>query len=64
MRIKEVATERKMSISTLSHKTYLSMTTIRHLYQHPYSSTTLDTLQKLANALECSVFDLLEEVPD
>ena len=64
LRVKEVATEKKMSITLLSHKTYLAVSTIRAIYQDPFQSITLDTLQKLAKALEVSVFDLMEEVPE
>jgi len=34
------------------------------MYRDPYQSITLDTLKKLADALEVSVHDLIEEVPD
>ena len=34
------------------------------MYRDPYQSITLDTLKKLADALEMSIHDLIEEVYD
>ncbi len=53
-----------MTITILMHKTFLASSTIQVMYRDPYQSITLDTLKKLADALEVSVHDLIEEVPD
>lgn len=42
----------------------IASSTIQAMYCNPYQSITLDTLKKLADALEVSVHDLIEEVPD
>jgi DNA-binding Xre family transcriptional regulator len=64
IRLKEVAKEKGMTITALTHKTFLAYSTIQAIYRDPYQSITLDTLKKLADALEVSVHDLIEEVPD
>ena len=42
----------------------IAYSTIQAIYRDPYQSITLDTLKKLADALEVSIHDLIEEVPD
>ena len=64
LRVKEVAAEKGMSMSLLSHKTYLAFSTIRSIYKNPFKPVSTDTLQRLAEALEVSFFDLVEEVPN
>ena len=64
LRVKEVAKEKGVSMSRLSHDTYLAFSTIRSIYKNPFKAVSTDTLKKLADALEVSIFDLLEEVPD
>jgi DNA-binding Xre family transcriptional regulator len=64
LRVKEVAEAKGVTASRLSHQTYLAFSTVRLIFKEPYQSVTLDTLQKIANALEVSIHDLIEEVPD
>ncbi|QBD75420.1 XRE family transcriptional regulator [Ktedonosporobacter rubrisoli] len=64
LRVKEVSQEKGVSIMMLSRKSYLALNTIRSIYHNPYRRVGTDTLQKLAKALEVSIFDLMEEVPD
>ena len=64
LRVKEVAEGKGVNMSVLSHRTYIALSTIRAIYRDPYKSVTTETLQRIANALEVSVFDLMEEVPD
>ena len=64
LRVKEVAREKGINMTTLSHKSYVALNTIRAIFCNPYKTINIDTLQRLANALEVSVFDLMEEVPD
>jgi len=64
LRVKEVAEEKGVNMSVLSHKTYIAISTVRAIFRDPYRSITIETLQRIANALEVSIFDLLEEVPD
>jgi DNA-binding Xre family transcriptional regulator len=64
LKVKEVIDEKGISMSMLSHKTFLSLTTIRTICNKPYRPISTDTLARLATALDISVFDLLEEIPD
>ena len=64
LRIKEVAEARGINMTLLSHKSYVALNTIRAMYRNPYRTVNTDTLQRLADALGVSVFDLIEEVPD
>ncbi|GHO96583.1 hypothetical protein KSF_066310 [Reticulibacter mediterranei] len=64
LRIKEVAEEQGITMTLLSHKSYVALNTIRAMYRNPYRTINTDTLQRLANALGVSVFALIEEVPD
>ena len=53
-----------INMTLLSHKSYVALNTIRAIYHNPYRTVNTDTLQRLADALGVSVFDLMEEVPD
>jgi DNA-binding Xre family transcriptional regulator len=64
LRVKEVAEAQGVNMTLLSHKSYVALNTIRAMYRNPYRTVNTDTLQRLADALGVSVFDLLEEVPD
>ena len=64
MRIKEVAAEKGMSMTKLSHRSEVAYNTIRKLFRDPYAEVTVTTLRRLADALGVSVKDLLEDVPD
>lgn len=64
LRVKEVAEAQGVNMTLLSHKSYVALNTIRAMYRNPYRTVNTDTLQRLADALEVSVFALLEEVPD
>lgn len=64
LKVKEVADEKGLSMSMLSHKSFIASNTVRTIYHNPYRSVNTDTLMRLAAALGVSVFDLIEEVPD
>ena len=64
LRIKEVATEKGMSMTKLSHRSEVAYNTIRKLFRDPYAEVTVTTLRRLADVLGVSVKDLLEDVPD
>lgn len=64
LRVKEVAEAHGVNMTLLSHKSYVALNTIRAMYRNPYRTVNTDTLQRLADALDVSVFDLLEEVSD
>ena len=64
LRVKEVAEAKGMSITLLSHKTYLALNTIRTIFRDPYRPISTRTLIKLADALGTPILDLIEEIPD
>ena len=63
-RLKEVATQKGMSMTKLSHRSEVAYNTIRKLWNNPDAEVTLTTLRRLADALGVSVHDLIEEVDD
>lgn len=64
LRIKEVAAEKGMSMTKLSHRSEVAYNTIRKLFKDPYAEVTVTTLRRLADALGVSVRDLIEDEPD
>lgn len=64
LKVKEIAEGKNLSMAMVSHKSLLTINTVRSIYRNPYRTVNTDTLVRLADALEVSVFDLLEEVPD
>ncbi len=64
LRIKEIAESKGFNMSSLSRASDVSFTTVKRLWQKPYSDANTATLEKLAKALDVAVSDLLEQVPD
>ncbi len=64
LRVKEVATQKGMSMTRLSRLADTNYKTIKAIFDNPYREVTTTTLNKLAKALGVSVADLIEEVPD
>lgn len=64
LRVKEVAQAKGYNMSTLSRATDVSFTTIKRMWTKPYSGANINTLNKIAHILGCSIADLTEEVPD
>ena len=64
LRVKEVATQKGISMTRLSRLADTNYKTIKAIFDNPYREVTTTTLDKLARALEVSVIDLIEEVPD
>lgn len=64
LKVKEVAQAKGISMGRLSHLAFMSLNTIRSIYQNPYRTINTDTLIRLADALEVPVFDLMEVLPD
>ena len=64
LRVKEVATQKGISMTRLSRLADTNYKTIKAIFDNPYREMTTTTLDKLAKALEVSVTDLIEEVPD
>ena len=64
LRVKELAEERGLNMSSLSRASDVSFTTIKRYFRKPYSYATTDTLEKIALSLGVEVGDLVERVPD
>jgi DNA-binding Xre family transcriptional regulator len=64
LRVKEVATQKGISMTRLSRLADTNYKTIKAIFDNPYREVTTTTLDKLAKALGVAVADLIEEVPD
>jgi transcriptional regulator with XRE-family HTH domain len=64
LRIKEVAQQKGYNMSSLSRASNISFRTIKRYWRDPYFHANIDTLYKIARALNVPTSDLFEEVPD
>lgn len=64
LRVKELAQQKGISQGRLSHLAIVDSKTLRRIYHDPYAYISTETLVKIAKALQVSVIDLIEEVPD
>jgi putative transcriptional regulator len=64
LRIKEVLEEKGMSQARLSRLSDVSINTIQDLLHDPTRDVKLSTLEKIADALNVSIEDLYERIPD
>ena len=64
LRVKELAEERGLNMSSLSRASDVSFSTIKRYFTKPYSRGLTETLEKIARALKVEVGDLVERVPD
>lgn len=65
LKVREVAAERKISLSKLARRADMDVSHLRRIYRNPCTSNiTLETLNRLANALEVTPGDLIEYTPD
>jgi DNA-binding Xre family transcriptional regulator len=64
LRVKEVADGKGLNMTKLSQRSEIAFTTVKSIFRDPYRTLNTDTLRRLAEALEVSVHDLIEEVPD
>jgi DNA-binding Xre family transcriptional regulator len=64
LRVKEIAEQRGMTMTTLSHRSEISFNTVKSIFRDPYRVVTTDTLERLAKALDVSPVDLIEYIPD
>jgi DNA-binding Xre family transcriptional regulator len=63
LKIKEaIDTQKDMNMSKLSRKADIAYNTVMTLCKDPYHDVALSTLQKIANALDVSIFELIEEI--
>ena len=64
LKVKEVAKEKGMSIAKLARKADLDYKTVYRIAHDPYAEISTVTLGRLAEALEVSVKDLVEDASD
>jgi DNA-binding Xre family transcriptional regulator len=64
LRVKEVAEEKGVSMTQLTHMTFLAFNTVRSLWRNPTKPVSTETLERVAKALGVSVHSLIEEVED
>jgi len=64
LKVKEIAESRGFNMSSLSRASDVSFLTIKRIWREPFRGVNTTTLERLAKALDVSVSDLFEEVPD
>lgn len=64
LRIREVATQKGISMMKLSHRSEVSYSLIRELFADPYHTVTTHTLERIASVLGVSVLSLVEDVSE
>ncbi len=63
-KLSEIMGRKRIRMSELQNLTGLSHTTVIKLYYEKSTSIKLDTMNKICNALEISVGELFEHIPD
>ena len=64
LRVKEVAQQKKMSQGRLSRESNIDLNTVRDILRDPNKNITLQTLDRLARALQVDARELIEYSPD
>jgi transcriptional regulator with XRE-family HTH domain len=64
LKVKRVIEQRGISMGKLSRLSDISFSTIRRVCNDPTYSPTLNTLERIAKALNVPISDLYEETPD
>lgn len=64
LKVKEVAKERGFSMGKLSRVSDVAYNTIKRIYDDPNYSPTINTLARIAIALNVSIADLVEIIPE
>lgn len=64
LKVKEIAEAKGISRTRLSRLADTNYKTINAIFKDPQKEVTTTTLNRLAKALEVSVLDLIEEIPD
>jgi len=62
--VKEVAQQKGFSMGRLQRTADISYRTVKLIYQDPHKDVTLSTLEKIANALDVPIRDLIDDSPD
>ena len=64
LKIKEEAEKRNLSMAKLSRISDVSYNTMQALFKHPQHDVSLYILDRIAQALDISICDLIEESRD
>jgi len=64
VRLSRILGEKRIKMAELSRRTGISKYALHKLYHEKNKGIEFATLEKLCQALECSVGDLLEYVPE
>jgi len=62
--LSKILGEKRMRMTELCRLTGLSQNTVFRIYHDQIANISLDTVNKLCNALECNTQDLFEHIPD
>lgn len=61
LKVKEIAESKGYNMSSLSRASDVSFGTIKRMWRNPYSGATVDTLSKIAKALQVEIAELIED---
>ncbi len=64
LKIREIAESKKINMSKLSRMSDVNYNTIRGIWDNPNRDVAVTTLEKIAKALNVSISDLYEILPD
>ncbi len=63
LKVREIAEAKGISMSKLQRDADIAFRTVKLIYRDPYRDINLSTLDKLAQALEVRICDLIDETP-
>ena len=63
LKVKDIAEEKGMTMTKLSHRSEISFNTVKSIFRNPYRTINTDTLERLAVALGVTPADLIEYIP-
>jgi DNA-binding Xre family transcriptional regulator len=61
LKVKEVAEQKHISLNKLHMRTEIAHSTIRRIFQDPYTEIKLGTLARIADVLDVPIAQLFEE---
>jgi transcriptional regulator with XRE-family HTH domain len=64
LRVKEVAEVKGFNQSSLAREAGIGFSTVKRLFRNVHRDASLTVLEKIAKAMEVSIHDLIEELPD
>jgi len=64
LKVKEIAEQKGLSQARLSRIADVDIKVVRKIYRYPTESVTTSVLDRLAQALEVDITQLVESIPD